>query len=149
MIHSFHTPTEGIALPKAFTFPFHYTPHPLTRLAAEEVRQYLLTRDDWQEELRQGKMFGVLVIRDTEGKLGYLAAFSGNLAGSNHHAFFVPPVYDLLQPDGFSASRRRRFRASTTGLRHWKPARLTARHRRHGSRRKKRRRPHFQVRSRN
>ena len=101
MIHSFHTPTEGIALPKAFTFPFHYTPHPLTRLAAEEVRQYLLTRDDWQEELRQGKMFGVLVIRDTEGKLGYLAAFSGNLAGSNHHAFFVPPVYDLLQPDGF------------------------------------------------
>ena len=30
-----------------------------------------------------------------------LAAFSGNLAGSNHHAFFVPPVYDLLQPDGF------------------------------------------------
>lgn len=101
MIHSFHTPTEGIALPKAFTFPFHYTPHPLTRLAAEEVRQYLLTRDDWQEELRQGKMFGVLVIRDGEGKLGYLAAFSGNLAGSNHHAFFVPPVYDLLQPDGF------------------------------------------------
>ena len=101
MIHSFHTPTDGIALPKAFTFPFHYTPHPLTRLAADEVRQYLLTRDDWQEELRQGKMFGVLVIKDTEGKLGYLAAFSGNLAGSNHHAFFVPPVYDLLQPDGF------------------------------------------------
>ena len=101
MIHSFHTPTDGIALPKAFTFPFHYTPHPLTRLAADEVRQYLLTRDDWQEELRQGKMFGVLVIKDTEGKLGYLAAFSGNLAGSNHHAFFVPPVYDLLQPNGF------------------------------------------------
>ena len=101
MIHSFHTPTDGITLPKAFTFPFHYTPHPLTRLAADEVRQYLLTRDDWQEELRQGKMFGVLVIKDSEGKLGYLAAFSGNLAGSNHHAFFVPPVYDLLQPDGF------------------------------------------------
>lgn len=101
MIHSFHTPTDGIALPKAFTFPFHYTPHPLTRLAADEVRQYLLTRNDWQKELRQGKMFGVLVIKDTEGKLGYLAAFSGNLAGSNHHAFFVPPVYDLLQPDGF------------------------------------------------
>ena len=75
MIHSFHTPIEGIALPKAFTFPFHYTPHPLTRLAADEVRQYLLTRDDWQEELRQGKMFGVLVIKDSEGKLGYLAAF--------------------------------------------------------------------------
>ena len=101
MIHSFRTTTAGIALPKAFTFPFHYTPHPLTRLAADEVRQYLLPRDDWQEELRQGKMFGVLVIKDTEGKLGYLAAFSGNLAGSTHHAFFDPPVYDLQQPARF------------------------------------------------
>lgn len=141
MIHSFHTPTDGIALPKAFTFPFHYTPHPLTRLAADEVRQYLLTRNDWQEELHQGKMFGVLVIKDTEGKLGYLAAFSGNLAGSNHHAFFVPPVYDLLQPDGFSVLRKRRFPASTTGLPLWKPAKHTARLGRNGRRRKKRHKP--------
>ena len=28
-------------------------------------------------------------------------AFSGNLAHSNNHDYFVPPVYDLLQPDGF------------------------------------------------
>ena len=45
-------------------------------------------------------MFGVLVVRTPKGAIGYLAAFSGNLAGSNHHAFFVPPVYDLLNPDG-------------------------------------------------
>ena len=101
MIHSFHTPTDGIALPKAFTFPFHYTPHPLTRLAADEVRQYLLTRDDWQEELRQGKMFGVLIVQTEHGETGYLAAFSGILAGKNLHPFFVPPVYNLLQPQGF------------------------------------------------
>lgn len=100
-IHPFIHPTDGIALPSAFTYPFHYTPHPLTRLAAEEVQNYLKTRSDWQEELQNGKMFGVLIVRTPEEKLGYLAAFSGNLAGSNHHAFFVPPVYDLLQPDGF------------------------------------------------
>lgn len=101
-IHPFIHPTDGIALPSAFTYPFHYTPHPLTRLAAEEVQNYLKTRSDWQTELqKEGKMFGVLIIRTPELKLGYLAAFSGNLAGSNHHAFFVPPVYDLLQPDGF------------------------------------------------
>lgn len=34
-------------------------------------------------------------------KIGYLAAFSGNLAGKNLHPYFVPPVYDLLQPEGF------------------------------------------------
>ena len=46
-------------------------------------------------------MFGVLVVRTPAGEVGYLAAFSGNLAGKNVHPFFVPPIYDLLQPDGF------------------------------------------------
>lgn len=100
-IHKFSSSAEGIPLPSAFTYPFHYTPHPLVRLAAEEVQAYLHTRTDWQEEVRKGKMFGVLVVQDEKGRTGYLAAFSGNLAGSNRHAYFVPPVYDLLQPDGF------------------------------------------------
>ncbi len=91
----------GIPLPVRFTYPFHYTPHPLVRLAAEEVLHYLSTRNEWQEELQQGKMFGVLIVQQADGSCGYLAAFSGNLAGSNLHPFFVPPVYDLLQPDGF------------------------------------------------
>jgi tRNA pseudouridine32 synthase/23S rRNA pseudouridine746 synthase len=69
--------------------------------AAEEVQQYLQTRTDWHEELQQGKMFGVLVVKTPTGEVGYLAAFSGNLAGSNHHDYFVPPVYDLLNPDGY------------------------------------------------
>ncbi len=91
----------GIPLPVRFTYPFHYTPHPLVRLAAEEVLHYLSARNDWQEELQQGKMFGVLIVQQADRSCGYLAAFSGNLAGSNLHPFFVPPVYDLLQPDGF------------------------------------------------
>ena len=50
--------------------------------------------------LREGKMLGVLVAQDDNGRLGYLAAFSGNLAGSVRHDYFVPPVYDLLDPQG-------------------------------------------------
>lgn len=99
-IHYF-TSVEGITLPVQFTYPFHYTPHPLTEQAALEVQQYLRTRTDWAEELNAGKMFGVLIIRTPQGRIGYLSAFSGNLAGSNNHSFFVPPVYDLLRPDGF------------------------------------------------
>ena len=86
--------------PEEFTYPFHYTPHPLTELAAQEVERYLETQSEWQEELKKGKMFGVLIVRTSEGRTGYLAAFSGNLAGQNLHDFFVPPVYDLLCPDG-------------------------------------------------
>ena len=101
MIHFFKQSIEGISLPEKFTYPFHYTPHPLTRIAAGEVRSYLSSRADWQEEISKGKMFGVLIVRTPNGKIGYLAAFSGNLAGSNMHDFFVPPVYDLLNPDGY------------------------------------------------
>ena len=34
-------------------------------------------------------------------KLGYLWAFSGKLADSNHHEKFVPTVYDMLDLNGF------------------------------------------------
>ena len=101
MIHFFKQNIEGVSLPEKFTFPFHYTPHPLTRIAADEVRSYLSTRTDWQDEIGKGKMFGVLIVRTADDSIGYLAAFSGNLAGSNMHEFFVPPVYDLLNPDGY------------------------------------------------
>lgn len=99
--HPFQSPTDGIELPETFTNPFHYTPHPLCLLATKEVQAYLETRSDWREELEKGKMFGVLVVRKPTGEIGFLAAFSGNLAHSNNHDYFVPPVYDLLQPDGF------------------------------------------------
>ena len=88
-------------LPSLFTFPFHYTPHPLCVQAAHEVQDYLQTRTEWKEELQQGKMFGVLLIQTPTGEIGFLAAFSGLLAGSNEQDYFVPPVYDFLQPDGF------------------------------------------------
>ena len=101
MFHSFQTSIAGIELPHLFTYPFHYTPHPLCVMAAGEVQAYINKQTRWKEELDKGKMFGVLIVRTSNGQMGYLAAFSGNLCGSNSHSFFVPPVYDLLQPDGF------------------------------------------------
>jgi tRNA pseudouridine32 synthase/23S rRNA pseudouridine746 synthase len=88
-------------LPPHFTFPFHYAPHPLAVKAAREVKDYLATRTDWHDELQLGKMFGVLVGRDPEGGLGFLTAFSGNLGGRSVWSGFVPPIYDLQQPDSF------------------------------------------------
>ena len=108
MIHFFKKPVSHLAWPEKFTYPFHYTPHPLCVLAAEEVKEYIASRKEWQEELASGKMFGVLIVQtdngitnNEENQIGYLAAFSGNLDGKNLHPYFVPPVYDLLQPEGF------------------------------------------------
>ena len=103
MIEKFHrleSEATAVELPQRFTCPFCYEPHPLALMAVEQVQRYVASRNDWAEEMGAGKMLGVLVARDREGRLGYLAAFSGNLAGSVHHDFFVPPVYDLLDPMG-------------------------------------------------
>lgn len=101
---------NSIDLPERFTFPFYYEPHELTKIAAEELQHYLETQTELdhnfglnenQEGTVIGKMFGVLVVKDTNGKLGYLSAFSGKLAGSNEHPKFVPPVFDMLMENSF------------------------------------------------
>lgn len=46
-------------------------------------------------------MFGVLVVRSSSGRLGYLAAFSGLLAGHSTRPGFVPPLLDLYAPGSF------------------------------------------------
>jgi tRNA pseudouridine32 synthase / 23S rRNA pseudouridine746 synthase len=103
-------PINEMALPERFTFPFYYDPHPLTKIAATELQQYLETQTHLDHNFGLdadkagtvvGKMFGVLVVQDTQGKLGYLSAFSGKLAGSNDHPKFVPPVFDMLVENGF------------------------------------------------
>lgn len=101
---------NGIPLPEKFTFPFYYEPHPLTILAANKLQDYLETHpnlnhnfglDPQQQGLPIGKMFGVLVIQDPQGQIGYLWAFSGKLANSNNHQAFVPPVFDMLTEESF------------------------------------------------
>lgn len=92
----------GIALPERFTYPFYYEPHPLAQLAAKELQAYLEANNNLGHNFKAiGKMFGVLVVQDADGKLGYLWAFSGKLADSNHHPMFVPPVFDMLEDDSF------------------------------------------------
>lgn len=101
---------SGISLPERFTFPFYYDPHPLALMAASALQQYLATHSSLDHNfgldkdaggMAIGKMFGVLVVQDKEGRPGYLSAFSGKLANSNDHSRFVPPVFDMLAENSF------------------------------------------------
>ena len=87
-------------LPPRLNDPFDYEPHPLCRRAADEVFGYLARHPEWSAELDGGKMLGVLVVSTGSGEVGFLAAYSGNLDGRNDHPYFVPPVYDMLDPEG-------------------------------------------------
>ena len=110
MLNLFENNAEVHQLADHLSFSLTGQLHPLALLAAKKLQQYLQDHQDWEhnfglsigmEGVVIGKMFGVLVVRTMEGKLGYLFAFSGKLAGKNDHANFVPPIFDGLAEGGF------------------------------------------------
>lgn len=93
-------------------YPFCYEPDSLSMLAVEGVKSYILSHPEWLPLLQEGKMFGVLVVEKKhedvkDGKvrkaveLGFLAAYSGQVDILEGEDYFVPPVFDYLQPDGY------------------------------------------------
>lgn len=101
---------KEIELPEKFTYPFYYIPHPLVKLATEDLQNYLendfkvdhnFGHTDEPKDNAIGKMFGVLIVQDKNKKIGYLSAFSGKVANNNHHEKFVPPVFDMLTEGSF------------------------------------------------
>lgn len=97
-------------LPDRFIMMSDSDPHPLCLIAAEDLQIHLKTQTEWDHNFGLsddtkrviiGKMFGVLVVKTQKKEIGYLAAFSGKLAGGNHHSKFVPPVFDSLTENSF------------------------------------------------
>lgn len=112
----FQSSVDDIPLPDKFTFPFYYQAHALSELAAAQLQRHLETQTQWRHNFGQpskcaytfeenekatGKMFGVLVVKNNQGELGFLSAFSGKIADQNLLDGFVPPVFDMLVDDGF------------------------------------------------
>ncbi|MBL4822971.1 MAG: RluA family pseudouridine synthase [Colwellia sp.] len=103
---SFRHNIEGYALPERFTFPFYYQPHPLCLLATEELQQQLTNNAAYQQEFaRTGKMFGVLIVNNGQGEIGYLSACSGKLSVEHADINFVPAVFEASAQTGFYQSQ--------------------------------------------
>ena len=97
---------SGIDFPERMNNPLDYQPHPLCIVVCKELQTYLSEREDWREEIDKGKMFGVLIVENAQPasgapKIGYLAAYSGQIGGRSDWDDFVPAVFDYLQPDGY------------------------------------------------
>lgn len=97
---------SGIDIPERMNNPLDYQPHPLCIAVCKELQTYLSEREDWREEIDKGKMFGVLIVENAQpasgaSKIGYLAAYSGQIGGRSDWDDFVPAVFDYLQPDGY------------------------------------------------
>jgi len=108
--HFFRRDISKIKLPEKFTFPFYYQPHLLAEVATKELQDYLSVQKDFnhnfglnEDETTDaiGKMFGVLVVKNIEDEIGYLAAFSGKLQDKSLPDKFVPPVFNMRTEGSF------------------------------------------------
>ncbi len=64
IFHPFHHTSENV--PARMNNPLDYEPHPLCIQACREVQEMLARREDWQEEIARGKMFGVLIVENVK-----------------------------------------------------------------------------------
>lgn len=105
----FKSDISHIQLPCSFTYPFAYVPHEITKIALCEAQEFIRNYTLWQHDFHihsaelgtHGKMFGVLVVKNSRGKLGYLIAFSGKIDDASVHQGFVPPIANILAADSF------------------------------------------------
>ena len=97
--------------------PFYYEPHLLSIQAVNEVvaflkgnaeQHFLPTKaeESFVHDIKEGKMFGVLVVERMaedggDNEIGYLAGYSGQIGGRSDWEGFVPAIFDYLQPDGY------------------------------------------------
>ena len=115
--HLFHPLKWGFERPRRMNNPFYYEPHPLALQAVDEVVAFLKgdkaqrfqpvkADENFLRDISKGKMFGVLVVErrmenGDDSETGYLAGYSGQIAGRADWEGFVPAVFDYLQPDGY------------------------------------------------
>ncbi len=86
-------------LPETFNNPFDYVPHPVCEAAVADLLPHVA---ELMRGNPEGKMFGVLVVtKEGDSSLYYLAAFSGQIDDRYVQPGFVPPVFDFLAPGGY------------------------------------------------
>ncbi|MDH3327310.1 MAG: RluA family pseudouridine synthase [Gammaproteobacteria bacterium] len=94
-------------LPEQFGSPFGNDVHPLAVLASHQLQKILDSNSDltqYFDKNKCGNMFGVLVIKDMCGRVGFLSAFSGDLSNEIETAVFVPPIATYVECAGVDGS---------------------------------------------
>lgn len=101
-----------IPAPEPFPSPFDALgPHPLARVAAEQLQAELRAGLAQALQGGEGKMFGVLVVQTPDGRFGVLRGFGGMLGARWDVPGFVPPMFDraareAIEPAGEAEVKR-------------------------------------------
>lgn len=98
-------------IPDRMNDPFGGNTPKVAQIAASELQEFLLkNQHKWQHNFglevgktgpEKGKMFGVLVVENTDKQLGYLCTFSGKFADEPPPELFVPSLFNIATNDYF------------------------------------------------
>ena len=99
--HPLELDTDKVHIPSSFNFPFNHIPNELSLIASSILKKELDSSPIQHDFDVQGKMFGVLMVKNTNGELGFLKAFSGKLDQNEYPEGYVPPIFDLHDKDSF------------------------------------------------
>ncbi len=102
---------EVSLIPEHINNPFNGITPEICKLAAAQLQAFIAQNqslwlhnfglDTEKNGAAKGKMFGVLVVKNNEGKLGYLSTFSGKMADEPHPELFVPSLFDITTDNNF------------------------------------------------
>lgn len=87
-------------------------------MTIDEIKQEVIcdieAHTEWHEEVRRGKMFGILMVRDVinadtpadvtcnvSQDVKYLKAYSGQILGRSNWEGYVPAIFDYLEEGGY------------------------------------------------
>lgn len=97
----FHILNTKHPKPSIFNNPFYYEANELCKSATELVLQHIDEESqEFKKEALKGKMFGVLIV-ESDNKLGFLAAYSGQINQTFNSDYFVPAIFDYLDDKGY------------------------------------------------
>ncbi len=98
-------------IPGRLNSPFTLNTPEICKIAARELQAFITkNQSGWvhnfgldaeKQGVGKGKMFGVLVVKNSAGELGYLCTFSGKIADEPHHPVFVPSLFDIATDNYF------------------------------------------------
>lgn len=97
LIFKFKTDLTLENIPEKLNNPFEVSIPEIAKIAAIEFQEFISQASKkWTYDFshRQGKMFGVLVVKSKNGSLGYLGTVSGKISREDICDQFIPSVFD-------------------------------------------------------
>lgn len=103
-LFNFKTDVSKVKIPAKLNNPFGLDIPKIAKVATKEFQAFIASESQkWVHDfhVKQGKMFGVLVIQKADHSYGYLGTISGKIPSNEICQQFIPSVFDFSTDDFF------------------------------------------------